>query len=288
MMWQIMWHLWMWMVYLLLLFCDLSYCCGSAEYFINGECCPMCSPGEHVYRHCTEYTSTSCKPCTAGSFMAVPNGLLYCITCAVCDPGLGLKTARECSRTSDAMCGTLDQHYCTEADKKGCRLAQRHTICRPGTLIKRNGTILTNTECEECRDKTFSNESSLPFCKPHTDCQSLGLQEITAGTDTSDSVCGPRNDLVAVVVPVVLVLVAGLSAVIGIFISRKRKKGKQNGGIEQPQDEERRMKNTETERKDLFNQPQDEVLQGRQKLIPACRREEGMHPGQVTSPLQST
>ncbi|KAJ8264954.1 hypothetical protein COCON_G00140530 [Conger conger] len=184
-----MWYLWMWMVYLLLLFCDLSYCCGSAEYYITGECCPMCSPGEHVYKHCTEYTSTSCKPCTPKLFMAVPNGLLHCITCTVCDPGLGLKTERECSPTSDAVCGPLDQHYCTEADhKKGCRLAQRHTICRPGTFIRRNGTLLTNTECEECRDKTFSNKSSSPFCKPHTECNSE-QKETTKGTKTEDTVC---------------------------------------------------------------------------------------------------
>ncbi|XP_061114095.1 tumor necrosis factor receptor superfamily member 5-like isoform X2 [Conger conger] len=247
-------------VYLLLLFYDLSYCCGSAEYFINGECCPMCSPGEHVYKHCTEYTSTSCKPCTAGLFMALPNGLLHCITCTVCDPGLGLKIDRECSPTSDAVCGPLDQHYCTETDKKGCRLAQRHSICRPGTFIRHNGATLTNTECEECRDKTFSNKSSSPFCKPHTDCQSLGLQEMTAGTNTSDSVCATRNDLVAVLVPVVLG--AGLSTafIAIILILRKRKKRKQSDSLHLVKSAltGRRMKNMETERKDLLNQPQDE------------------------------
>ncbi|KAJ8264955.1 hypothetical protein COCON_G00140540 [Conger conger] len=249
-----MWPLWMWMVYLLLLFCDLSYCCGITEYFINGECCPMCSPGEQVYKHCTEYTSTSCKPCTAGSFQ--PNGLLHCITCTVCDPGRGLKTDRECNPTSDAVCGPLDQHYCTEADKKGCRLAQRHSICRPGTFIRRNGTLLTNTECEECRDKTFSNKSSSPFCTPHTDCPSLGLQEITAGTNASDSVCGPRNDLVAVLVP--LLFGAGLLAafITIILILRKRKKRKQSCSLHVLT--ERKMMNKETERKDLLNQPQDE------------------------------
>ncbi|KAJ8264957.1 hypothetical protein COCON_G00140560 [Conger conger] len=247
-----MWYLWMWMVYLLLLFCDLSYCCGSAEYLINGECCPMCSPGEHVFKHCTEYTNTSCKPCTPKLFMAVPNGLLHCITCTVCDPGLGLKTDRECSPTSDAVCGPLDQHYCIEADKKDCRLAQRHSICRPGTFIRRNGTTLTNTECEECRDKTFSNKSSLPFCKLHTDCQSLGLQEITAGTNTSDSVCGTRNhphSRVAVLVP--LVLGAGLSvAFIAIILFfRKRKKRKQSYSLHVVQSvlTDKRMQNMETE-----------------------------------------
>ncbi|XP_061115102.1 tumor necrosis factor receptor superfamily member 14-like [Conger conger] len=112
----------------------------------------MCSPGEHVFEHCTEFTNTSCKPCTAGSFMALPNGLLHCITCTVCDPGLGLKAERECSPTSDAVCGPLDQHYCTETDhKKGCRLAQRHSICRPGTFIRRNVPLISEWLAEATR-----------------------------------------------------------------------------------------------------------------------------------------
>ncbi|KAG5829996.1 hypothetical protein ANANG_G00319560 [Anguilla anguilla] len=91
-----MWHFKVpiWMAYLLLLFCGLAYSCGSAEYEIYGECCPMCTPGTRVYKHCTEYTSTSCVPCTQKSFSAMPNGLSHCLSCTVCEPDLGLKTER--------------------------------------------------------------------------------------------------------------------------------------------------------------------------------------------------
>ncbi|XP_064176467.1 tumor necrosis factor receptor superfamily member 14-like isoform X3 [Anguilla rostrata] len=205
--------------YILLLFCGLAYSCGSAEYEINGECCARCTPGTRVYKHCTEYTRTSCVPCTQKSFIDLPNGLPHCLSCTVCDQVLGLKTERECIPTSDTVCGPLDHHYCTKTDKKGCSFAQKHTICRPGQFIIHKGTTLTNTECGYCPDKTFSNKSFFAYCKPHTDCQSLGLQEITAGTNTSDSECGPRNIPVYIVIVSVLLALAVILAI--IFILRK-------------------------------------------------------------------
>ncbi|XP_035237195.1 tumor necrosis factor receptor superfamily member 14-like [Anguilla anguilla] len=233
-----MWHFKvpLWMAYLLLLFCGLAYSCGSAEYENNGECCPMCTPGTRVYKHCTEYTSTSCVPCIQKSFVDVPSGLSHCLPCIVCDQAMGLKTERECTPTSDTVCGPLDHHYCTKTDNKGCSFAQKHTICRPGQFIIHNGwialislrdrTTLTNTECGYCPDKTFSNKSFSAYCKPHTHCQSLGLQEITAGTNTSDSECGPRNIPVSIIiVPVLLVSVSVVILTI-IFILKRKKKNR--------------------------------------------------------------
>ncbi|XP_035237164.1 tumor necrosis factor receptor superfamily member 14-like isoform X6 [Anguilla anguilla] len=205
--------------YLLLLFCGLAYSCGSAEYEINGECCPMCTPGTHVYKHCTEFANTSCVPCTQKSFIAVPTGLSHCLSCTVCEPDLGLKTERECTPTSDTVCGPLDHHYCTKTDNKGCSFAHKHTICRPGQFILHNGTTSTNTECGYCPDKTFSNKSFSAYCRPHTDCLSFGLQEMTAGTNTSDSECGPRNIPVYIIIVPVMLALAVILAI--IFILRK-------------------------------------------------------------------
>ncbi|KAI1892575.1 hypothetical protein AGOR_G00134990 [Albula goreensis] len=140
----------------------LSYSCEHAEYDINGQCCPMCAPGTHVHKHCTDST--------------------------MCDPGLGLITEKECNFNSDTVCGVLDQHFCTEPDKKGCRLAQRHTTCQPGQFVKQNGTKFTDTICEDCPNHSFSDGLSTT-CKPHTDCQSLGLSELKAGSPSSDSEC---------------------------------------------------------------------------------------------------
>ncbi|XP_035237175.1 tumor necrosis factor receptor superfamily member 14-like isoform X13 [Anguilla anguilla] len=266
-----MWHFKvpLWMAYLLLLFCGLAYSCGSAEYEINGECCPMCTPGTRVYKHCTEYTSTSCVPCIQKSFIAVPNGLPHCLSCTVCEPDLGLKTERECTPTSDTVCGPLDHHYCTKTDNKGCSFAQKHTICRPGQFILHNGTTSTNTKCGYCPDKTFSNESFSAYCKPHRDCQTLGLQEIKAGTNTSDSECGPRNIPVYIVIVLVLLVLAVILAI--IFILRSRRQNMKTDLTEregmnrtnQPQDEGSRRQNvatdlTEREGMNSTNQPQDE------------------------------
>ncbi|XP_035237190.1 tumor necrosis factor receptor superfamily member 14-like isoform X2 [Anguilla anguilla] len=230
---------------LLLLFCGLAYSCGSAEYEIYGECCPMCTPGTRVYKHCTEYTSTSCVPCTQKSFIDVPNGLAHCLSCTVCDPDLGLKTERECTPTSDTVCGPLDHHYCTKTDNKGCSFAQKHTICRPGQFIIHKGTTLTNTECGYCPDKTFSNEDFSAYCKPHTDCQSLGLQEMTAGTNTLDNECGPGNIPVSIFIVTVLLVLVSVVILTVIFILKRRKKnvatdlteGERMNSVSQPQDE---------------------------------------------------
>ncbi|KAG5838725.1 hypothetical protein ANANG_G00226630, partial [Anguilla anguilla] len=130
---------------------------------------------------------------------------------------LGLKTERECTPTSDTVCGPLDHHYCTKTDNKGCTFAQKHTICRPGQFILHSGTTLTNTECGDCPDKTFSNESFSAYCKPHTDCQSLGLQEITAGTKTLDSECGPRNIPVSIVISCLVSVLLALAVILAII-----------------------------------------------------------------------
>uniref|UniRef100_A0A0E9U080 Uncharacterized protein n=1 Tax=Anguilla anguilla TaxID=7936 RepID=A0A0E9U080_ANGAN len=40
-----------------------------------------------------------------------------------------LKTERECTRTSDTVCGPLDHHYCTKTDNKGCTFcAETHHL----------------------------------------------------------------------------------------------------------------------------------------------------------------
>ncbi|KAG5830109.1 hypothetical protein ANANG_G00317180 [Anguilla anguilla] len=203
--------------YLLIQFCGLAYSCGSAYYEINGQCCHLCLPGTRLYMHCTEYTSTFCVPCPQKSFNDEPNSRLNCYRCTGCDPAMGLKTYRQCTPTSDTVCGPLDHHYCTKTDNKGCSFAQKHTICRPGQFILRSGTTLTNTECGDCPDKTFSDESFSAYCKPHRDCQTLGLQEITAGTNTSDSECGPRNIPVYIVTVFVLLALAVFLAIIFIL-----------------------------------------------------------------------
>ncbi|KAJ8257596.1 hypothetical protein GJAV_G00187470 [Gymnothorax javanicus] len=234
-------------VYLLLLYSGFSYPCKNVEYETDGECCPMCPPGTSVYKHCTEFTSTSCAPCPQNTFTDQPNGLHQCRPCTVCDSGLGLKTHRQCAATSDRECGPLDQYHCTETDDEGCRRAMKHTICRPGQFIKRNGTTSTDTECGGCPDKTFSITLNATHCLPHTECQDLGLQKIAAGTDTSDSICRPKDvNIARIIVPVMVLIVLLLLLILSltIYCLRKRKRKEKTAAereetsvMKQPQDE---------------------------------------------------
>uniref|UniRef100_A0A8C8IWH7 TNFR-Cys domain-containing protein n=1 Tax=Oncorhynchus tshawytscha TaxID=74940 RepID=A0A8C8IWH7_ONCTS len=194
--------------------------CGRAEYRIRDECCPMCSPGNRVHRHCTEFTSTSCVPCVDSTFLDEPNGLIKCKVCTNCDPGLGLKVKQPCRPSSDTVCGTLEGFYCLDPTKDGCRAAQRHSSCEPGQYISHTGTTSTDTVCAVCPGKTYS-DGSLTSCQPHTECEFL---EIEPGTPWSDSECGvsslPTAGIIAGVLIGVLFFSDHIRRISNIFISK--------------------------------------------------------------------
>uniref|UniRef100_A0A8C8IP95 TNFR-Cys domain-containing protein n=1 Tax=Oncorhynchus tshawytscha TaxID=74940 RepID=A0A8C8IP95_ONCTS len=208
-------------IILTLLTIQRSIACGRAEYRTGDECCPMCSPGNRVHKHCTEFTSTSCVPCTDSSFLDEPNGLTACVLCTNCDPGFGLKVKQPCRPSSDTVCGTLEGFYCLDPTKDGCRAAQRHSSCKPGQYINHTGTISTDTVCSDCTGDTYS-DGSLTSCQPHTQCDTLKLQQIKPGTHWSDSECGPQTSPpIAIISAVVMVLVLAVMA--AVAIRRKRK-----------------------------------------------------------------
>ncbi|KAL4593146.1 tumor necrosis factor receptor superfamily member 5-like isoform X1, partial [Arapaima gigas] len=153
--------------------------------------------GTHVYRHCTFDTSTSCVPCTGSTFTDRPNGVTKCPSCTVCDQGLGVKTEKECTASSDTVCGVLEGNYCVDPYEGGCRAAEKHTTCKPGQFIKHPGTQYSDVVCENCRENSFSNGSSTS-CTPHTDCNSAGLPMVKPGDSVSDSVCGTGSQKAAV------------------------------------------------------------------------------------------
>uniref|UniRef100_A0A8C9VY46 TNFR-Cys domain-containing protein n=1 Tax=Scleropages formosus TaxID=113540 RepID=A0A8C9VY46_SCLFO len=181
-------------VFLLLLKSDLCPPCDRAEYEKNGECCPMCPPGTRVHRHCTAYTSTTCVPCIGDTFTDKPNGLISCFPCTVCQKGLGVKTVKECTASSDTVCGVLEGNYS----------AQKHTTCKPGHFIKHPGTHSNDTVCENCPENSFSDGSST-FCTPHTNCKANRLPTVKAGDSVSDAECGERSQIPVIVAIIALV-----------------------------------------------------------------------------------
>ncbi|XP_053359761.1 tumor necrosis factor receptor superfamily member 14-like [Clarias gariepinus] len=184
------------------LFCCL---CGRAEYETNGECCPMCSPGNRVYRHCAKFTSTTCMPCIDSTYTDEPNGLLKCISCTVCNMGAGLRVKTPCTRISNTICEPLEEFYCIDEDKGSCRQAVEHTKCKPGQYIKQKGTAVSDVECAVCSDGTYSN-GSLQICQLYTKCEDLGLEEKTKGTNSFDVECGPKTPVALITILIVIVV----------------------------------------------------------------------------------
>ncbi|XP_030641096.1 tumor necrosis factor receptor superfamily member 14-like [Chanos chanos] len=183
--------------------------CGRAEYEVEGECCPMCSAGKYVSKHCTEYSSTSCVSCPDLTFIDTPSGLINCRPCKVCDPRDGLKIERECTSISDTICEPLEGHYCIEKIKHGCRMAEEHSKCKPGQYIIQRGTPSTDTVCGDCVGETYSN-GSFSSCQPYTQCRSMGLWERRPGTHSSDAECEERNIVPLVIGPLIGLIVLAM------------------------------------------------------------------------------
>ncbi|XP_043090330.1 tumor necrosis factor receptor superfamily member 14-like [Puntigrus tetrazona] len=103
---------------LLLLSMNVVFCvaaCNNAEYEINGECCPICDPGNRVYRHCDKLTNTTCHSCLNKTFTNAPNGFIECLPCSVCDQSNGLRVKKTCTLISDTACEPLPGYYCIES-----------------------------------------------------------------------------------------------------------------------------------------------------------------------------
>ncbi|KAJ8017147.1 hypothetical protein DPEC_G00014740 [Dallia pectoralis] len=183
-----------------------SHICNADEYGIAGKCCPMCSAGTWVYKHCTEFSNTSCEPCTNSTYTDQPGGFPVCTPCTNCVPDSGLMDKQSCTPSSDTVCEPLEGFYCTEPTKDGCKAAQRHSSCKPGQY-RQKGTPSTDTVCSDCTDGTYS-DGSFTSCQPHTQYDTLKLQQIKPGTRLSDSECGSQT-------PTAVIIGAVLGAVLG-------------------------------------------------------------------------
>ncbi|XP_058857854.1 tumor necrosis factor receptor superfamily member 5-like isoform X2 [Acipenser ruthenus] len=168
--------------------------------------------GMRVYRHCTADSSTSCIPCMDSTYTEQPNGLDRCRDCKLCDSELGLTVARYCTVSSDTICTCIDGFHCLDSSSSGCKTCQKHRSCSPGQYIKKKGSSIADTECEDCPDKTYS-DGSLETCAPHTDCQSEGLAK--PGTPASDAECKQPSADTAVIAGTIVGAVIGVIALIG-------------------------------------------------------------------------
>ncbi|XP_054904279.1 tumor necrosis factor receptor superfamily member 14-like [Poeciliopsis prolifica] len=202
-----------------------SATCHITEYRTGDECCSVCPAGSRVKIDCTEFKSTSCQKCSEGTYMDLPNGLKRCNPCSTCDSGAGLKEKLSCELTTDTVCEPMEGFFCTDLKSEGCAVAQKHRSCEPGQYISRNGTASTDTECSECSSGSFSDETVFSS-QQHRQCEKENLQLIKAGTASADAECGEKssNTTGVVIFVLVVLLVLGGAAVIGIWRYQKTKK----------------------------------------------------------------
>lgn len=52
----------------------------------------------------------------------------------------GLFTQQKCAATTDTVCDVLSGYFCKSVvDDRGCSMAEKHTPCAPGQMIKEPG-----------------------------------------------------------------------------------------------------------------------------------------------------
>ncbi|KAM4570968.1 tumor necrosis factor receptor superfamily member 14-like isoform 1-T2 [Fundulus diaphanus] len=191
--------------------------CHKTEYKTGNECCPMCPAGSRVKTDCTEFKSTSCQPCTAGTYMDSPNGLKRCNPCSTCDSGAGLKEKQGCTLYTDTVCEPMEGFFCRDPKPGGCGVAQKHRSCEPGQFIRKMGTASTDTDCSDCISGTFS-DGTMVSCQPHTQCEKENLQLIKAGTASADAECEEKSSNVTGIVIGVLVFFLVIAVIVVVLV----------------------------------------------------------------------
>ncbi|KAG8569078.1 hypothetical protein GDO81_014253 [Engystomops pustulosus] len=124
----------------------------------------MCDKGSFVKAHCNaEFTSSVCVICADDTYMDHPNGLTECFRCRDCDSGSNLVVKEKCTSSSNTICECKAGHFCQNED---CDFCQQYKSCQPGEYVKAPGTKRTDTVCEKCPPRHFSNESNAKECFP--------------------------------------------------------------------------------------------------------------------------
>ncbi|XP_072464693.1 tumor necrosis factor receptor superfamily member 14-like [Notamacropus eugenii] len=199
--------------------------CTIGEYEVGGQCCPTCHPGYKVHETCSIMTGTMCVPCDPGTYTAHQSGLKECLQCKVCDLESGLVTKRECSLTSNTVCGCSSGHFCSDMKGDDCEMCVPYLICAPGQYVKSQGTERSNTICEKCQTGTFSPNGTLGQCLPWTNCTAQGLSEDKPGTDITDTLCSPEEkpfSFTLIIFIVIIFLLPSIFFIIYVICIRRR------------------------------------------------------------------
>ncbi|KAL1269977.1 hypothetical protein QQF64_032266 [Cirrhinus molitorella] len=175
-------------LFLLFVLRPFGKACGPSEYkSALGECCPMCNVGSVVHSECRGDLSTTCKPCTPGTFISEPNGLHNCFTCRNCVESRGLYIQSKCTTMQDTICDVLDGYHCIDYSVSQCSHAQKHSVCKSGQETKTPGTKSSDTVCVDC-PLGFYSPSGLN-CSKWKDCAARNEKQTENGSPVKDVTC---------------------------------------------------------------------------------------------------
>ncbi|XP_038582828.1 tumor necrosis factor receptor superfamily member 21 [Micropterus salmoides] len=152
--------------------------------------CDKCPAGTYVSFHCSPTAVRECNPCPVGTFTRGENGVQQCHRCrAPCPAGFIEKAP--CTATQDRVCKCPPNSFLLVDGGTECK---PHSLCPPGTRVKKRGSETEDVLCKPCTKGTFSDvESSAMKCRTHTNCPAQGLVLLTSGTRETDNVCGPPS-----------------------------------------------------------------------------------------------
>ncbi|KAM7395025.1 hypothetical protein PAMA_006665 [Pampus argenteus] len=152
--------------------------------------CDKCPAGTYVSVHCSSTAVRECSPCPQSTFTRGENGVQQCHRCrAPCPAGFIEKVP--CTATQDRVCTCPPRKFLSGDGSIECK---PHSLCPPGTRVKKRGSETEDVLCKPCTKGTFSDvASSAVKCRTHTDCQAKGLVLLVPGTRETDNVCGPSS-----------------------------------------------------------------------------------------------
>ncbi|XP_029602938.1 tumor necrosis factor receptor superfamily member 5 isoform X2 [Salmo trutta] len=127
------------------------------------------------YLHDASGVKKCCERCRKGQYVRT-------------DCGNNQRVLRECEASSDRQCVCKTGFYCTD---NGCEHCRPVKLCPLGSGVVNQATPQNDTVCAPCRPGTYNSvNDAITHCQSHTRCGDLGREVKSAGTETTDAVCG--------------------------------------------------------------------------------------------------
>ncbi|XP_068772450.1 tumor necrosis factor receptor superfamily member 25 [Struthio camelus] len=150
------------------------------------RCCARCPAGTFLRSPCTSRGNDSvCEACPAGTFLSQPNTAPECQACYECDRHAFQSVLRNCSATSNVVCGCEPGRFRHCVDEHCSNFACRECRSCPETLVQRPCSATQDTLCSSCKPDFYAEGGK---CRP---CPTQAAQ--TCGEECQRECGGSRG-----------------------------------------------------------------------------------------------